>query len=212
MSTEVEGNRRTEAVLRFYADLAEDLRGPLAALAGLTEVLAAQAGTEAAGTQTDVRAILAGLRRLTDDAGAAANLALGRLELRRAPVDLVALVAGVLPVDVELAGAEPVVVSGDRARLEQVVEALLATATLASRVSRVTVEAQSGWANVRITTAAQLPFPVIRGLFDPFSRPVGVTDGLGLTLARALAEAHGGHIGADAGETTTLWLRLPLTA
>lgn len=202
--------RHEEAVLRFYSALAEEMRAPLAALAGLTEIIAAQAGPDAAAAQLEIRAILARLRRLADDAHDSAALALGRFELRRRPVDLGEIVAAALPAGTPFTRPAPLIVLGDRDRITRIVRSLLAAGSLAGGRPRAVLEARDAWAELRLITPGFLPVDVIQGLFEPFSRPADVSDGLGLSLSRALAEAHGGKIGADAGEATVLWLRLPL--
>lgn len=203
-----------EAVLRYYAGLADEMRGPLNALAGWIEVLAQESASE---STSDVRhaaaVVIARLRRLCDDAKDSATVALGQVELHRQPVDLSAVVgevaASTAPARFDAPG--PVVVHGDRKRLTQAVTTLLSAPAAYGPVS-VTLSRHGAWAHLSVTSARPVPFEVFRGLFEPFSRPPGSGDAVGLYVCRALVAAHGGEVGVNAGDDggTTLWLRLPV--
>lgn len=204
---------RDEAVLRFYSALGEELRAPLAALAGWIEILAlSDAAGEKALAAGAARGLLRKLRGLADDARDAADAALGQLQLRRGPVDLTSLVeavAGANP-QVSLTIDSPAEVDGDSGRLFQVVETLLGTAASAGGPVEVTAGRHGAWAEVRFVTQRPLPFAALQGLFASFDRPERLGDGGSLFLCRAIAAAHGGQAGADGDESgTTLWLRLP---
>ncbi len=158
--------------------------------------------------------------RLLDVAG----LRWGHIELRRTPIDLAELVrsaaagrAGVL-VD----ATAVVTVDGDRDRLGEVLDELLNNAltwAAAETTVDVGVLAEAGAAVVTVTNTGEgIAAEEREQLFELFfrgeaSRHRGVPgNGLGLTVARAIVEQHGGTLTvSDAGATTTTFtVRLPL--
>ncbi len=208
---------QADAVLRYCSALVDEMRGPLGALAGLTELLAAQAGTESAGTESagairdHIRGLLSRMRTLCDDAGDSAAVALGQVELRREPVDLAEVVAQTVAGRMAFVPPGPVVVHGDRHRLRQIVQALLGAAALAGGRVEASLRRQGSFAEFTATSNELMPVDVIQGLFEPFSRPPAAGEGLGLYVCRGLAVAHGGEVGAHADKGgTSLWLRIPL--
>jgi len=206
---------REEAILRFYEGLAGELRGPINALSGWTEVLAAAApGSQAAEVADAMRFTLGHLRRLCDDARDSAAVALGHLELRPQPVDLAAIVDAAVAChplrSARYVSSGPVVVDGDRERLTQVVDSVLSAVTTAGGMVRIALRAVDPWAELTMTNDRPISFEVMRDLFEPFSRRPG--EGPGLYVCRALVMAHGGEIGARADDgADTLWMRLPLS-
>ena len=104
-------------------------------------------------------------------------------------------------------------------RLSQVFMNLLLNAVQAIPESgevRVATASDGRAVTVRIAdTGKGIPDAQLARIFDPFftTRAVGQGTGLGLTVARDVVQAHGGHIGVEsrAGAGTTFTLVLPLT-
>ena len=156
------------------------------------------------------------------------RLQIGRLKLERGPVDLVALVRGVIdslapgrarPEGIALGGEASVVGRWDAARIEQVAENLLANAIKygEGRPIDVEVSAQDGRARLLVKDRGiGIPLDALDRIFEPFERAVPVEThgglGLGLYLARRIVEMHGGTIAAESvpGEGTTFAVELPL--
>ncbi len=154
----------------------------------------------------------------------------GRLELRTAPVDLVAVVqealaqARPLAEDRQVALAatvSPAVVKGDAAMLARVVGNLLENAIRYNRPGgRVNVELveADGEAVLRVQDdGVGIPAEDQPRVFERFfrvdkarSRAMGGS-GLGLAICKAIVEAHGGSVTFESrlGESTTFRVRLP---
>jgi two-component system CheB/CheR fusion protein len=118
---------------------------------------------------------------------------------------------------------EPVFVSGDATRLDQVVRNLLDNAVKyspAGTTIRVSVEAEAGAAVLRVADQGiGMSGETLPRLFEPFAQADGALDraagglGLGLPLVRAIVEAHGGHVSASSagrGRGSEFVVRLPL--
>jgi DNA-binding response OmpR family regulator/signal transduction histidine kinase len=112
--------------------------------------------------------------------------------------------------------------NADQSRLEQVFAALLENATLYSAGGEVLVAAEAADGEISIAVSDQgrgLAEDHLERIFDRFYRvqdgsetPAG--RGMGLALARAIVQAHGGRIWAESpgpGQGTTIHLLLPLT-
>ncbi len=199
----------------FAADVAHELRTPLAAIASI-----AQAARDDAPPAE--RAAFATIARRALDAGTliADLLTLarsgGRDVLQVEPVDLAGVVAQVMgeapaqgiTVDVELHSA---IVDGDARRLGQLVRNLLANALSHAR-SQVTlaVEPDSGWATLTVDDDGPgVPVEFASRLFERFAKgPESAGSGLGLAICRWVARSHGGDIAYAGGARFVV--RLPL--
>lgn len=200
----------------LLAVVSHDLRNPLSAiLAGAA--LLQDGSVEPERMPALVGAIVGAARRmdrLTCDLLDAARLEDGVLELYREPVDLAALIEEAVAVhrpSATQAGVELVPevaddvpsVSGDRARLLQVLENLLTNAIRhtpeGGRVT-VVVEGDGDRAVVRVVdTGPGIPDDVRPHLFDRYRQGQGEGErrgsaGLGLPIARGLVRAHEGEL------------------
>jgi signal transduction histidine kinase len=219
---------RLAAVGRLLPSLAHQLSTPLASIALRAESLGKEA--DAAGAPPGRAARY--LQAILDDTGRCKELLGVMREFARPPagarepVDLNALCRDAarlvaheamrrqVEVAVEAEG-DPPAVPGDEVRLRGAVLGLVLDAIDASPAGgRVTVETRVDEAAVLVTVTDQgepLPADARERLFEPFSsaRPGGL--GLGLMACRAVAEAHGGTVEADAppGGGSRLTLRLP---
>jgi signal transduction histidine kinase/CheY-like chemotaxis protein len=221
---------------QFLAVLAHELRNPLTALRNALGVLARAppGGEQAARAQAILDRQATHLTRLVDDLLDVSRIASGKIRLRRRPVDLVevvrAAVQDVRPMyeakglTLELAPvAAPVGVDGDATRLAQVVTNLLFNAwKFTDRGGSVTVAlgAEQGRAVVRVRDdGAGLDGAMLARIFRPFVQADATLDrsagglGLGLALARSIAELHGGTITASSdgpGRGAEFTVSLPL--
>jgi len=220
----------------FIATLAHELRNPLAPIRNAVQVmgkLPVGDPTQEAMRQTIDRQS-AQLVRIVDDMLDIARIARGGLDIEHSPVDLAevarraietsgpALDGGKHTLDVDLP-VTPLLVSGDVHRLTQLVTNLLNnSARYTPEGGRVTVEAraEAGWAVLRVRdTGRGIEPQVIGRIFDMFVQahapPQQGAEGLGvgLALARRIAELHGGSLEAHSeGENkgSEFTLRVPL--
>jgi len=217
---------------RFVADASHELRTPLAAVRAYAELFTRGADSRPA----DLARAMSGIGResermslLVDDLLLLARLDEGR-PLERERLDLAEVVgesvetARAVEPDrpIEL-GAVPTEVVGDRERLRQIVDNLLANVrshTPAGAPVRVWVGAEDGDAVVGVADSGPgLSADEASHVFERFYR----TDesrtrasggvGLGLSIVAAVAEAHGGSASAEStpGEGATFLIRLPLS-
>jgi len=224
---------------QLLADLAHELRSPVATLKTMTEALRDGLADEPARRRRALAATGASvdrLERLVNDMLVIARLDLHQLPLENVEVDLReaarscieaqrarAEVAGVslLPVP----GGEPVVVLADKVRLAQVLDNLLDNAVShagAGAEVRVALSAGPPRTVTVSDTGGGIPPEHLSSLFDPFFRvdpsrsPTAVAHhvGLGLRIARGLVEAHGGTLTleSEVGHGTTAAVTLPATA
>ncbi|MCW5840629.1 MAG: HAMP domain-containing histidine kinase [Caldilinea sp.] len=232
------GDLETAESLRQHllADVAHELRTPLTVLQGNLRAILDDVypldKEEIARLYDQTRH----LHRLINDLHELAQAEAGRLPLTLAPVDLAALAADAVdalaPIadeqDVRLVhavAAGPVVIDGDRARLMQVLQNLLANALRYTPAGgSVTVIASRTGASAAIVVCdtgegiepAHLPY-----VFDRFYRADSARNrsqggaGLGLAIVRALTEAHGGEVGvvsAGPGKGSTFTVTFPVPA
>jgi signal transduction histidine kinase len=150
---------------------------------------------------------------------------------RRDVVDLAAIAAAVVrqlaPQARELAlhcetSLVPVQVQGDAPLIERMVANLVENAVRHNHAGgwvRVCVGAESAWVHLIVENSGPtIPTEAVEDLFLPFRRPHGERvgsargAGLGLTIVRAIAEAHAGMVTARArdGGGLRVELRLPL--
>lgn len=220
----------------LLASVSHELRTPLAAIMSGAFLLQAPA-LPAAQARNAVEIIARNARaqaRLIDDLLDVARIVAGQLKLELAPVSLHALVEGTLQTLQAQAEAhkvrlladlppEPVQVSGDADRLAQVLGNLVSNAIKFSPPGgRVDVRVRADGAHVQLSVRdegegidpAFLPLlfePFRQGSGDLRQRRAGL--GLGLSIARRLAEMHGGTVRADSagtGRGATFTVHLPL--
>ena len=203
---------------RFLADASHELRTPVAAVSAYAELFGAGADRR----PEDLVRVLRGIanetdrmRCLVEDLMLLANLDEGR-PLERRPVELVALAADAVHAaetigdwPVSLVASEPVEVTGDEARLRQVVDNLLSNVrshTPPGTPAEVTVSRRGEEAVIEVAdrgpglSAAARELVFERFFRDDTSRARSSGGaGLGLAIVRAIVEAHGGRV--EAGET-----------
>lgn len=218
----------------FLAILAHELRNPLQPLQTAVEIMAASSGEP---TPERVRGIIERqvhhIGRLVDDLLDVARFQTGKLELRREPVTIDAIVREAVddlkPTSdarkhtVKVTGkGDPAKVYGDPIRLVQVVSNLVSNAIKYTNPGgAIAIEwgSQSDHAYVRVSDNGRgIPAGLLPRIFDMFVQERTTPDGkgglgLGLGLVKRLVELHGGSVhassqGADQG--ATFEVRLPI--
>jgi two-component system OmpR family sensor kinase len=216
---------------RFVADASHELRTPLAAVRAYAELFT----RGAADRPDDLKRAMGGITResermsgLVDDLLLLARLDEGR-PLGREPVPLHDVVAEAIetaqavdPTRKIDARIEALVVDGDRDRLRQVVDNLLANVRAHTPVgapARVQLERVDGMARIEVSDSGPGLAPdELAHVFERFyradqsrSRASGGT-GLGLSIVAAVTEAHAGRFSAASadGAGATFVIELPL--
>ncbi|WP_432417863.1 hybrid sensor histidine kinase/response regulator [Caenimonas sedimenti] len=220
----------------FLAMLAHELRNPLAPIRNAVTIM--QLEPTASPALRNCRDVidrqLTHITRLVDDLLDVGRLTTGKIRLRKEIVRLADVVTrsveAIRPVMTArrhtLTVQEPeqqVLVHGDLTRLAQVLQNLLVNAakyTPDGGSVQLRVEVQDGLAAISVTDNGRGLAPEnLARIFELFmqtetgpSSPVESGLGIGLTLARSLAEMHGGTIDASSpglGQGSTFTVRLP---
>jgi signal transduction histidine kinase len=214
----------------FLGLLSHELRNPLSAINVALAVMRARPGM-ASGQQarTVIERQVAHIGRLVEDLVDTARIERGTLSLQLEPVDL----RDVLTTAVEMAqpsvahrdqqfvwhpSEEPMLVNGDRVRLQQVFSNLLLNASKYTpergHIELRTCRDGSDFSVAVRDTGQGIAPGDLEKVFEPFVRAARDVPGLGVGLyvARTLVEQHGGEItvashGSDTGSTFTV--RLP---
>jgi signal transduction histidine kinase len=228
------GLERVEGLRReLVANVAHELRTPLAGLEGYLEGITDGVFEPTPETLARMRAETARLRRLVEDLTALSHLESGQWRLERRPVQLAHVAATVedaLRPQVERQGVRLRVtvddglprVLGDADRLAQVLTNLLSNALrFTPPGGQVTVE---GWPErdsvclaVRDTGSGIAPHDLPH-IFERFYRADRARaqatggSGIGLAIAKHIVEAHGGTVSVQSapGQGTRFEVRLPL--
>jgi two-component system, OmpR family, sensor kinase len=218
-------------VRQFVADASHELRTPLAAIRGYTE-LTQRMGDDREAVEHAMSRVASETERMTrlvEDLLLLARLDSGR-PLEREHVDLSLLAVDAVS-DAHVAGPdhqweldlpeEPMVVTGDAARLHQVLTNLLANArvhTGAGTVvtTRLSAEPTENVLQV-IDNGPGIPTTLQSEVFERFARGdtsrsrKGGSTGLGLAIVSAVVKAHNGSITVDSSPGhTEFTVRLPL--
>ena len=208
----------------FIAAVSHELRTPLNALRSWAWVLRQrQLDPEKAATVAEaIERSVTAQARIIDDLLDVSRIMTGKMSLRVEPLDLRSIVAAAsdalsAAADGQGVGlvrridGEPILVSGDGDRLQQVVSNLISNAIKftpkGGRVD-VTLDADAGHAVVRVCdTGCGIAPGFLPHVFERFRQADGAVTrragglGVGLTIARQLVDMHGGTITASsAGE------------
>ncbi len=206
----------------FLARVSHDLRTPLSAILGWTEIIHLEGADQA--TREHALAVIKRSTltevRLVEDLLDVSRTLTGQLRLRTRPLDLNVVLQGAIDVlnpameakalklrtEVHITG----LVLGDAERLQQVLWNLLSNAvkfTPAKGVVTVAIEERDGRARVTVNdTGPGIDAAALPHIFEPFyqgkiegTRDAGL--GLGLVIARHVAELHGGTLRAEKTES-----------
>lgn len=215
--------------MQLLGEVAHEMRTPLTGLSGYVEGMVDGVFRADEPTLTAMTEDLRRLRRLADDLSALSRSDEGRLELALAPIDLADVVRRTcdrlapqlaergVQLDVRAAGSLPVVADTDR--IGQVLTNLLTNAARATGAGTVAVVAagSGGVATVSVADHGVGLAPAdLERVFERFYRVPGAArgegSGIGLTIARGIARAHGGDLVAHSGglgQGATFTLTLP---
>lgn len=212
--------------------LAHDLRTPLTPLRGhldLMRLRARRAGrADDMGSLAAAEAALVRLQRMIDDLLDASRLEQGLFNLALQPLNLADLARETVELlrtsesVIAVQAPDEVVVEGDPDRLRQVLENLVTNAlahtpsgTPVTVAAAVKPTADGARAVLTVQDAGPGILPeLLPTVFTRFGRGRSGGLGLGLYLARGIAEAHGGTLTMDShlGRGTSFHLSLPLLA
>ncbi len=201
----------------FLAMLGHELRNPLAPIVTALDLIAMRGETAAAKEHKVIERQVTHMMHLVDDLLDVSRISSGKIELRKRHVD----VRDVISKAVEVASplfeqkrhkltidvpATALVVSGDEARLTQVVANLLTNAAkYTASAGRVTVSARDTDEKVTIDvtdSGAGIGAELLPRIFDVFVQGYQSSEraagglGLGLRLVKSLVELHGGSVTA----------------
>src|SRR5215470_1363734 len=218
MTDELE--RRAHDARTLAADISHEFKTPLTGIRGAAELLRDGAGDDPADRDRFLAMILDDAARL--DRLVSRLLELARVEDDRGielPVDLAALAAGCAarpwPAPVEVATTGDAIVPGRHAQLASAIDNLVANAAqFAEAHTAVRIAIAPRGAGVRITVENRGPALSAAArtrVWDRFysTRAASGGSGLGLSIVRSVALAHGGSVGVDcAGGVTAFWLEL----
>lgn len=225
----------------FLATLAHELRNPLAPIGHATEILARlgegeDAQSPAARARKVIHRQVTHLVRLIDDLLDISRISHGKVGLRPERISLSSVVESAVEaarpllarrhhtLEVRLPEAQ-VFLNGDPVRLAQILTNLLSNAAWYTEPGgRVRIEADGAGdvASVKvIDSGIGIPADALAHIFTMFGQAAEAPAadhgglGIGLALAKQLAELHGGTLAAQSdgpGKGSTFTLRLPLEA
>ena len=218
----------------FVTNMSYELRTPLTTIAGFAEMMSAGYAGELSPSAKDyVDGILQSTGRLAmliDNVLDLTQGEAGTLPIERAPVELAAVAresATRLSADAKAKGIDLAVsledslgvVQGDARRIGQAIDHLLDNALAhCGKGARVLLHGDGGADKARIVISDNGPgIPTAQqdAIFDPTARAgqarAGGRAGIGLPLARQLAQAHGGtlQLVSEAGQGTMIVIELP---
>ena len=229
----LETDRRKD---EFLATLAHELRTPLAPIRNSLSLLRMTGGAGPAPRRVVemMERQVATLVRLVDDLMEVSRITRGKIELRREPVALAAVVASAVETSMPLVEAarhqlslelpeDPIVLDADPVRIAQVLANLLNNAAkYTEQGGRITLAAarDGGFARISVRdTGAGISAEALPKVFDLFVQAERTYDraqgglGIGLTLVKNLVELHGGTVDARSdgpGKGSEFVVRLPL--
>jgi signal transduction histidine kinase/CheY-like chemotaxis protein len=236
ISSLARAQRENRSKDEFLAMLAHELRNPLGAIQGAVHALALMNQTEPMSLRATgiIKRQVVHMARLVDDLLDVGRAVTGKIVLKRVPVNLAdsvkASIAAIASGNANNQGridlvSEPVWVSGDPVRLEQIVGNLVSNALKFTRgegVISVCVGREGDDAVLRVADQGiGIPAEMLPKIFDLFVQAHHTIDrtrgglGIGLTLVRRLAELHGGTAHADSlgdGHGSTFTVRMPTVA
>lgn len=214
---------------RLLADVSHELRTPLTAIRGNVDLMRRMGEADEESLQI-IQEEAERMSRLVGDLLLLARADAGGLPLERGKVDLDTIFFEVYrqvslldkKVDVNVVEIDQVCVIGDADRLKQLIWNLVGNAIKYTPVGgevKLSLSKDKGWATIIVADSGiGIPPEDLPYVFDRFYRvdkartrgPGG--SGLGLSIARWVAQAHGGNISvaSEMGKGTTFTVMLPV--
>jgi signal transduction histidine kinase len=226
--------RANRAKDRFIAVLAHDLRAPLNAILGWTQLLRREVLDQGARTRAfeTIERNARTQAKLIEELLDISRIAADRMQLALAPIDVGSIIArvveGAMPraidsgIDLSFQVAQELIVIADRQRLEQIMSNLLSNAlkhTPAGGRVRVEARRESGFVKMSVSdTGKGISACLIDRIFEMYTQDQDYTSarsglGLGLYIVKQLVELHDGTVTAVSdgeGEGATFTVMLPL--
>jgi PAS domain S-box-containing protein len=219
----------------FVAMVSHDLKSPLTSintsLALIAQGTYGNLSEKGLGVASDAEHETVRLITLIGDLLDLARMEAGRLELNCSPVSLdkvfeqslraVAGLAEQKKVTIDTFGAS-ISINGDRDRLVQVLVNLLSNSLRYSPsggMIKVSAQKSNGYSEIRVTDQGPgVPESLKETIFERFEQldvlnaSMKGAAGLGLSICKAIIEAHEGSIGVESqeGSGSTFWFRIPL--
>ena len=210
---------RMDAIERFAADVAHEIKNPLTSLRSAVETVARlEDPKQQKRLITIILDDVERLNRLISDISDASRLDAELSRAEMGPVDIANMLRALSdlhevtkgdgpPLKIEIASLQSLVVHGIEGRLVQVWRNLISNAASFSPPGGgIRIAAARDGDRVRVTVADDgpgIPAGKLTAIFDRFysERPAGekfgTHSGLGLSISRQIVEAHGGHIAAE---------------
>ena len=233
---DVTADRRLERLRdAFMAAVSHELRIPLTSVSGFLELLGDEEDSLPLTGRTYLTAARRGtarLQRIVEDLLLVAEIEADLLELHPQPVDLAELAAAAVEearagaaekrLEITLETNGPLFLEADAARVRQVLDNLLSNATKYTPTGGAVVLSITESDGRRVIEVSDngigVPHSELGQLFSRFYRASTATrraipgTGLGLVIARAIVEGHGGTISLESreGEGTRVTVTLPL--
>lgn len=204
---------------QLMADVAHELRTPLAILQGRIEGLLDGVYPRDDARLAELLAETAHLSRLVEDVRTLANAEAGALDLRKESVDVAELIRDTassfgVPIRVEAPATLPPI-EADPVRIREVLLNLLSNAVQHAPEGKVSIHAEARPRGIVIRVRDDgpgIPADELPRIFERFRKGRHSRgSGLGLAIAQKLVLAHGGaiHIESAEGAGTTVTVSLP---
>lgn len=214
---------------RFLADVSHELRTPLTTIRGNVDLMR-RMGEADPETLDVVQDELQRMTRLVDDLLLLARADTGGLPIQKVPVELDGIFLDVYrqvksidqTVNLTLKDVDQVIVLGDEDRLKQLIIILVDNAikyTPSDGTVALGLSKSNGIAQIEVSdTGPGIPSEDLPRIFDRFYRVDKARNsnlggsGLGLSIAKWIALAHGGGIRVDShvGQGSTFYITLPV--
>lgn len=236
---EIQNRKVLEAVAqkhRFFASISHDLRAPLTAIIGFTEILLEEAKGPINAVQKDMLArvkqnanrLLGMVNNLLD----LSKLESGQITVDRSPVNLSSLIGDTIEAMMPLLKNKDIVLSmeiadglpainTDEQKLSRILINLLSNAVKFTSYGRITIRAQKndGYMSITVSdTGIGIRQADFKRIFEEFKTVGGQGTrssgtGLGLAITRKLVHLLGGeiHVESKPGEGSSFTFTLPLT-
>ncbi|GAW42272.1 Signal transduction histidine-protein kinase BaeS [Brevundimonas sp. SH203] len=197
----------TNESIQWNAAIAHELRTPLTIMNGMMEGVADQVFDLDDEWMALMKFQLEGLTRIVEDLRVISLYESGRMSLKTERLALDQVIQPLRSLYEPLLSklgftieweSRPVRVFGDSTRIRQALNALLENVRVhaAPGVVRVSIEENAGFAVISVADSGPgIPHDIAPQMFDPFrsARSDAKGSGLGLTVVKYIAEAHGGY-------------------